>query len=122
MRQSYTTRYLRGVQRCLKENLYDYKTDPLFDPMYAEPDSEIPTLQEALLKEKEDKARIFKREIVDRQAERDRERMPPPPVPQTPSTSDESGSNTPFPNGHASSLGVNGSQVKEETAYVLFIC
>uniref|UniRef100_A0AC35GGB0 C2H2-type domain-containing protein n=1 Tax=Panagrolaimus sp. PS1159 TaxID=55785 RepID=A0AC35GGB0_9BILA len=73
VRQSYTTKYLRGIQRCLKENVYDYRLNPEFDPI-----------------------------------------MPPPPIPQTPSTSDES--NPPqFPNGQSNSMGNNGSASKGET-------
>jgi hypothetical protein len=110
VRQSYTTKYLRGIQRCLKENVYDYRLNPEFDPMFDQPDPEIPTLAEALLREKEDRMRLFRRD----QADKDRERMPPPPIPQTPSTSDESNSPQ-FPNGQSNSMGNNGLASKGET-------
>jgi hypothetical protein len=101
---------LRGIQRCLKENVYDYRLNPEFDPMFDQPDPEIPTLAEALLREKEDRMRLFRRD----QADKDRERMPPPPIPQTPSTSDESNSPQ-FPNGQSNSMVNNGSASKGET-------
>jgi hypothetical protein len=111
VRQSYTTKYLRGIQRCLKENVYDYRATPEFDPLFPDPDPEIPSLAEAIAREKEEKIRLFRREQVDK----DRERMPPPalPIPQTPSSTSED-SNSSFPNGQSSNIGNNNPGGKEE--------
>ena len=83
--------------------------------MYEFPDKDIPTLAEAIAKEKEEKMKLFRRDS-DRQAEKDRNLMPPPPppVPQTPSSDDAA---SPFPNGQTATVvpSNNGPPPKDET-------